>query len=164
MSEFALLCRPRGGQRGLSAMWGTVFGDACFQLREARVRAEGPGDPPRAVAARRAVSAQRDVPGHAGGGSLADLAAADLPVGLGCRIQSVSGSGWGGLWIRAAARGAAGAQRGSGWSEVWAASSGQCLWACLQAWGQRCWLLQRVVCLGGEGPSACGGPGWGISP
>ena len=112
VSGFPLLCRPRGGQRQLSATWGTVFGDACFQLREARVRAEGPGDPPRAVAARRAVSAQRDVPGHRGGGSLADLAAADLPVGLGCRVQSVSSSGWGGLWIRVATRGAAGAQRG----------------------------------------------------
>lgn len=102
--------------------------------------------------------------GGGGGGSLAPLAVADVPVGLGCRVQSVASLGWGGFWVQAAARGAVGAQSGAGWSEGWAASSGQHPRACPWAWGQLCWLLQRVVCLGGEGPNACGGPGWGISP
>lgn len=49
---------------------------------------------------------------------------ADLPVGLGCRVQSVASLGWGGFWVRAAARGAAGAL-GASCPEAELASSGQ---------------------------------------
>lgn len=115
--------------------------------------AAGPGNPPRAVAAGRAVSARRGVPG-VGGGSLAPLA--DLPGGLGCRVQSAASSGWGGFWVRAAARGDTGAQSGAGWSE---AGLPAVVSARRHARGHGV-----SACLGGEGPSGCGGPGWGVSP
>lgn len=159
VSGFALLCRPKGAE-GLSAVKWQFLEPLVFSYERPKFRAEGPGDPPGAGGCVCPVGRA----GGGGGGSLAPLAAADLPVGgAGCRVQSgqlgvgrVLGSGR----LREGPQELRGARlvRGLGCQQVVSArghvhgpgvsAAGSC-----RGW---CVLEERSQCLRGSG--------WGISP